>query len=154
MPQGDSCKGLIRNWHDLQLLKSLIHLKDQYFPFINIQMQDCIISSWSSPKFIRYIKLGFWLIRAYNWSFHLRMILHFKTWFKGLKHIFQVHSYNQNFPRGLIHWRLEIGNHLIKIHLIHKAKVWLFGQHQVSWAIIQGNMVCSCIWSKFNQEIM
>ena len=36
---------------------------------------------------------------------------------------------------------------------MHKGKIGIFGQYQVSWAIIQGNMVYSCIGSRFSQEI-
>ena len=127
--------------------------EDQEFPFINYQVQDCIITSSSSPKILSAPKLGFWPNQDHNWLFHLRMILHFKTWFKGLKYIFEVHSYDQNCPKGLIQWRLEIRVSLINFHLIHEGKMRIFCQYQVSWAIIQGNMVYSCIWSRFNQEI-
>ena len=134
-----------------QDLHSLIRIK--IFPSSRFKCKITSSKVGQAPSSSDAPKLGFWLIKAYNWLFHLEMIQYCNTWYKGLKYIFEVQSYDPNCPKGLIQWKLKIRVSPIKFHLVYKGKIGIFVKYTVSWSNIQENMVYRCIGSRLNQEI-
>ena len=120
--------------------------KDQNIPTIKNQAKDCTISRQLDLKILKVTKLGFWSTEASKEKFFIwaraNTSRHYSrgshTSFKSI-HKFKIAS------KGSLNAHLKIRVSPIKFHLVHKGQNWNFCKYQVSWPIIQGNMVHCCI---------